>query len=47
MLLFQWGTYDWGTGEHFGFNLTRQLIGEGRVDDACGNWVLRSSFSRQ
>ena len=26
MLLFQWGTYDWGTGEQFAFNLTRQLI---------------------
>jgi hypothetical protein len=26
MLLFQWGTYDWGTGERFAFNLTRQLI---------------------
>ena len=24
MLLFQWGTYDRGTGEHFAFNLTRQ-----------------------
>jgi len=21
-----WGTYDWGTGEQFAFNLTRQLI---------------------
>lgn len=26
MLLFQWGTYDWGTGEHFALNLTRQLV---------------------
>jgi hypothetical protein len=26
MLLFQWGTNDWGTGEHFAFNLTRQLV---------------------
>jgi hypothetical protein len=26
MLLFQWGTYDWGTGEQFTFNLTRQII---------------------
>jgi hypothetical protein len=26
MLLFQWGTYDWGQGEHFSFNLIRQLI---------------------
>jgi hypothetical protein len=26
MLLFQWGTYDWGEGELFEFDLTRQLI---------------------
>ena len=26
MLLFQWGTYDWGEGEHFQLGLTRQLI---------------------
>lgn len=25
-LLFQWGTYDWGEGENFEFDLTRQLI---------------------
>jgi hypothetical protein len=26
MLLYQWGTYDWGHGEHFELNLTRQFI---------------------
>ena len=26
ILLFQWGTYDWGQGEHFQLDLTRQLI---------------------
>lgn len=26
MLLFQWGTYDWGEGAHFSINFTRQLI---------------------
>lgn len=26
MLLFQWGTYDWGDGANFTLNLTRQLI---------------------
>lgn len=26
MLLFQWGTYDWGDGQHFEVDLTRQLI---------------------
>ena len=26
MLLFQWGTYDWGKGKHFSFGVTRQII---------------------
>jgi hypothetical protein len=26
MLLFQWGTYDWGHGRHFEFDITRQFI---------------------
>ncbi|MBN2583729.1 MAG: hypothetical protein JXL80_11740 [Planctomycetes bacterium] len=26
MLLYQWGTYDWGKGEHFELDLTRQFI---------------------
>jgi hypothetical protein len=26
MLLFQWGTYDWGNGEFFDLNITRQVI---------------------
>ncbi len=26
MLLFQWGTYDWGKGEVFDYNITRQFI---------------------
>ena len=26
MLLFQWGSYDWGEGESFHYNITRQLI---------------------
>ncbi|MCL1971600.1 MAG: hypothetical protein FWG57_01250 [Endomicrobia bacterium] len=26
MLLFQYGTYDWGSGENFEFNITRQFI---------------------
>lgn len=32
MLLYQWGTYDWGEGKRFEFGVTRQLIpvcGEG------------------
>ena len=26
MLLYQWGLYDWGEGEHFEWNITRQLL---------------------
>ena len=33
MLLYQWGTYDWGEGEGFEFNITRQLIGPGGEDE--------------
>jgi hypothetical protein len=33
MLLYQWGTYDWGSGEHFELNLTRQFIEHAKQDD--------------
>ena len=33
MLLYQWGVYDWGHGEHFEFDITRQFIERGKVDD--------------
>jgi hypothetical protein len=33
MLLYQWGTYDWGNGKYFNLNLTRQFIVEGLEDD--------------
>lgn len=34
MLLFQWGTYDWGEGEHFEVDLARQFIfGDGEDED--------------
>ena len=26
MLLFQWGTYDWGDGKHFQIDITRQFL---------------------
>lgn len=32
MLLFQWGTYDWGHGPHFEVDLTRELIRHGAED---------------
>ena len=33
ILLFQWGTYDWGDGKHFEINLTRQFIESAAEDD--------------
>ncbi len=42
MLLFEWGTYDWGEGEHFELSLSRQLIfGE---DDAKV-WQLKLTYA--
>ena len=33
MLLFQWGVFDWGKGERFEIDLTRQFISAGSVGD--------------
>jgi len=33
MLLFQWGTYDWGNGEFFEVDITRQFIDPSNVDE--------------
>ena len=42
MLLFQWGTYDWGNGEHFELDITRQLVsGSGEDEDV---WQLHLTF---
>lgn len=42
MLLFQWGTYDWGDGEFFEFDITRQLIFGGFEDENI--WQLSLTF---
>jgi hypothetical protein len=43
MLLFQWGTYDWGGGEQFEFDITRQFIfDEGEDEDI---WQFHVTFS--
>ena len=43
MLLFQWGTYNWGQGEWFDLNITRQLIsGESGEDEDI--WQLSLTF---
>lgn len=42
MLLYQWGTYDWGHGPSFEFDITRQFItGDGDDDDI---WQLSLTF---
>ncbi len=42
MLLFQWGTYDWGEGEHFELDLTRQFVfGDGEDEDI---WQFHVTF---
>jgi hypothetical protein len=33
MLLYQFGVYDWGKGEHFEIDITRQFIIDGEEDD--------------
>lgn len=42
MLLFQWGTYDWGKGPRFEFDVTRQLmLPHGDPEDVDENlWQL-------
>lgn len=42
MLLFQWGTHDWGSGEMFEVDITRQLIaGRGEDEDI---WQLHLTY---
>ncbi len=43
MLLYQWGTYDWGKGRHFEIDITRQVImGEDAEDEDI--WQLHVTF---
>lgn len=42
MLLFEWGTVDWGEGEHFELSLARQLI-FGEDDDKI--WQLKLTYA--
>lgn len=44
MLLFEWGTFDWGDGEHFGLSLARQLIFGGDDEKA---WQLKLTYAFQ
>ena len=43
MLLYQWGTFDWGKGRFFNFDMTRQFnIAD--ADDDDGLFQLHMSF---
>lgn len=45
MLLFQWGTFDWGQGEYFEIDLTRQFIVAGAAgDDAISQLRFTAYF---
>lgn len=46
MLLFQWGTYDWGSGRHFEIDITRQFI-EAALDDDDAISQLHLTFKFQ
>ncbi len=45
MLLYQWGTYDWGEGASFEFNITRQFITPAGEDDEIEQLSLTFRFS--
>jgi hypothetical protein len=42
MLLFQWGTYDWGKGKHFELDITRQFMFEDGEDEDI--WQFHVTF---
>jgi hypothetical protein len=44
MLLFQWGTYHWGTGNHFELGMTRQFIFNEGDDEDIRQFHVRSKF---
>lgn len=43
MLLYQWGTYDWGKGLHFDLDITRQFIADDD-DENDEPWQLHLTF---
>lgn len=45
MVLFQWGVYNWGRGEHFEFDITRQFVSaDGEDDDAISQLRCTAYF---
>ena len=47
MLLVQWGTYDWGEGTFFEFDITRQLIESSKTDDDAISQIHATLFFAQ
>ncbi len=46
MLLFQWGVYDWGEGESFEYDITRQLVPEPiGEDEDYGDFIGQLSLT--
>jgi hypothetical protein len=45
MLLFQWGTYDWGQGRHFELDLTRQFLESSDEGDSINQLHLKFHYS--
>jgi hypothetical protein len=45
MLLYQWGTYDWGQGRWFDLNITRQFIPDGGDDDEIFQLSVTAKYS--
>lgn len=45
MLLFQWGTYDWGSGEWFELDVTRQFMAPSGEDDGISQLSLTFKFA--
>ena len=45
MLLYQWGSYDWGQGETFDFNITRQFMDADGDDEVIRQLSLTFKFA--
>ena len=45
MLLYQWGTYDWGEGRWFELNITRQFISEDDEDEGVFQLSVTAKYS--
>src|SRR5262245_23394573 len=44
MLLYQWGCYDWGQGESFDFNISRQFVDAKGDDEGIRQLSLTFKF---